>query len=245
LQVTQELQISGTSVGALLQLDRFSSAYGEVPVVREVSFGLAQGEIMALLGRNGMGKTTLLRGLMGLTPVRRGRATFAGVDVTSASTESISRAGIAYVPAGRDIFGTLSVRENLIMCARGEGGWTLERVLALFPRLGERLHHGGRQLSGGEQQMLAIGRALMTNPRVVLIDEATEGLAPLVARDIWRTVSEICATGVSAIIVDRDLKRLARIVTRATVLFRGEIVFAGKPAELLADGELVRRYIGL
>src|SRR4051812_31875671 len=214
------------SVAALLQLDRFSSAYGEVPVVREVSFGLAQGEIIALLGRNGMGKTTLLRGLMGLTSVRGGSASFAGEDITAASTESISRAGIAYVPAGREIFGTLSVRENLIMCARGEGGWTLDRGLTLFPGLGDGLHRGGRQLSGGEQQMLAIGRALMTNPRVLLIDEATEGLAPLVARDIWRTVSEICASGVSAIIVDRDLKRLARIVARTLVLFRGEVVFA-------------------
>jgi branched-chain amino acid transport system ATP-binding protein len=235
-------------VPALLQLDRFSAAYGEVPVVRDVSLTLAEGEIMALLGRNGMGKTTLLRGLMGLTPLRSGAVMFAGQNITASSTEEISRAGIAYVPAGREIFGTLSVRENLVMCARGgEGGsaWTFERVMALFPRLSERLHHGGRQLSGGEQQMLAIGRALMTNPRIVLIDEATEGLAPLVARDIWRTVTEICATGMSAIIVDRDLKRLARIVGRATVLFRGEIAFNGTPAELLGDGELVRKYIGL
>ena len=230
---------------ALLELDRFSAAYGEVPVVREVSFALAQGEIMALLGRNGMGKTTLLRGLMGLTPVRGGRATFGNNDIVAQSTEDIAHAGIAYVPAGREIFGTLSVRENLVMCACGNGGWTLERVLALFPRLAERINHGGRQLSGGEQQMLAIGRALMTNPRVVLIDEATEGLAPLVARDIWRTMTDICASGVSAIIVDRDLKRLARIVSRAAVLFRGEIAFNGTPAALLADGELVRKYIGL
>ena len=126
-----------------------------------------------------------------------------------------------------------------------ESPWTLERVLTLFPRLAERINHGGKQLSGGEQQMLAIGRALMTNPKLLLIDEATEGLAPLVARDIWRTLSEICATGVSAIIIDRDLKRLSRIVGRVAVLFRGEIVFAGTPGELLADDELVRKYIGL
>jgi len=234
-------------VAALLALDHFSAAYGSVPVVRDVSLALAQGEILALTGRNGMGKTTLLRGIMGLTPLREGAATLADSDLLALATEAISRAGIAYVPAGREIFGSLSVRENLVMCAReGAGaGWTFERVMALFPRLAERINHGGRQLSGGEQQMLAIGRALMTNPRVLLIDEATEGLAPLVAREIWRTLSEICASGMSAIIVDRDLKRLARIVSRVAVMFRGEIVFVGAPDDLLADDALVRRYIGL
>jgi branched-chain amino acid transport system ATP-binding protein len=216
--------------------------------VSNISLDLAPGEIMALTGRNGMGKTTLLRGILGLTSVRRGVAQFAGADIATQSAEVISRAGIAYVPAGREIFGTLSVRENLIMCARGgEGGngWTFERVMALFPRLGERLHHGGKQLSGGEQQMLAIGRALMTNPRIVLIDEATEGLAPLVAREIWRTLADIGKTGVSAIIVDRDLRRLAKIVSSVAVMFRGEIAFKGAPEALLSDDVLVRKYIGL
>jgi len=234
-------------MAALLETDSFSAAYGQAPVVRGVSFALGAGDVIALLGRNGMGKTTLLRGLMGLTPVRGGKVNFSGEDIVTRPTERIARAGLAYVPAGREIFGTLSVRENLVMCARGGegGGWNLERVLALFPRLAERIHHGGRQLSGGEQQMLAIGRALMTNPRVLLIDEATEGLAPLVARDIWRTIPQIGASGVSAIIVDRDLKRLARIAARVLVMFRGEIVFGGTPGDLLADDELVRRYIGL
>jgi branched-chain amino acid transport system ATP-binding protein len=235
-------------VSALLECRDFFVSYGPVPVVRGVSFSLEPGEIAALLGRNGMGKTTLLRGLLGLAPVRQGTARFAGTDISSLPTEMISRAGIAYVPAGREIFGSLNVRENLLMSARGadsESPWTLERVLTLFPRLAERINHGGKQLSGGEQQMLAIGRALMTNPKLLLIDEATEGLAPLVARDIWRTLSEICATGVSAIIIDRDLKRLSRIVGRVAVLFRGEIVFAGAPGDLLADDELVRKYIGL
>jgi branched-chain amino acid transport system ATP-binding protein len=235
-------------VSALLDVERFAVAYGPVPVVRYVTFSLGSGEIMALLGRNGMGKTTLLRGLLGLAPVSTGSVRFGGIDIGALPTEKISHAGIAYVPAGRDIFGSLTVRENLVMSARaGDNapGWTLERVLALFPRLAERIGNGGRQLSGGEQQMLAIGRALMTNPRLILIDEATEGLAPLVARDIWRTLAEICATGVSAIIVDRDLKRLSRIVGRVAVLFRGEIVFTGSAAELLADDALVRRYIGL
>jgi branched-chain amino acid transport system ATP-binding protein len=231
-------------VSALLHLDRFSAAYGEVPVVSNVSLGLAAGEIMALTGRNGMGKTTLLRGIMGLAPVRRGAVRFAETDIVAWNTEAISRAGIAYVPAGREIFGSLSVRENLVMCARGEG-WTFDRVMTLFPRLGERINHGGKQLSGGEQQMLAIGRALMTNPKIVLVDEATEGLAPLVAREIWRTLAEIGRTGVSAIIVDRDLKRLAKIATSVAVMFRGEIAFQGTPAALLSDDALVRKYIGL
>lgn len=233
---------------ALLDVRNFSVAYGGVPVVREVSLTLQPGEIMALLGRNGMGKTTLLRGLLGLAPLRTGEAKFEDMDIASLPVEKISHAGIAYVPAGRDIFGSLTVRENLMMSARGadtDSSWTLERVLALFPRLAERINHGGKQLSGGEQQMLAIGRALMTNPKLILIDEATEGLAPLVARDIWRTLTEICATGVGAIIVDRDLKRLSRIVGCVAVLFRGEIVFAGTPGELLADDALVRKYIGL
>jgi branched-chain amino acid transport system ATP-binding protein len=235
-------------MNAILDVQGFSAAYGEVPVVRELSFSLAPGEAVALLGRNGMGKTTLLRGLLGLTPVRSGKILLAGTNIAAMPPHVIARSGIGYVPAGREIFGTLSVRENLVMCARPgdvSPGWTLDRVLTLFPRLAERIRHGGKQLSGGEQQMLAIGRALMTNPRVLLVDEATEGLAPLVAREIWRTLSEICATGVSAIIVDRDLQRLARIVGRALVLFRGEIVFAGAPAELLSDSELVRKYIGL
>jgi branched-chain amino acid transport system ATP-binding protein len=293
-------------MGDLLAIRSFDAAYGEVPIVRAVSFAVAPGEIVAVLGRNGMGKTTLLRGILGLAPVRNGGLEFGGVDMIGFAPEMIARAGIGYVPAGRGIFGSLSVRENLIMCARNsqsesapadgraylqhladhvgdvvtrwsgridlapgapsptgslasspapsdpasgfernEGNWTLERVLALFPRLAERLAHGGQNLSGGEQQMLAIGRALMTNPRLLLIDEATEGLAPLVARDIWRTLSEICRTGVAAIIVDRDVRQLARIAGRAIVLFKGQIVFDGRPDMLLKDEDLVQRYIGL
>jgi branched-chain amino acid transport system ATP-binding protein len=167
----------------------------------------------------------------------------------------IAHCGIGYVPAGRGIFGSLSVRENLVMCARNAENdarlaragscWTLDRVLSLFPRLAERIEHGGQNLSGGEQQMLAIGRALMTNPRLLLIDEATEGLAPLVARDIWRTLAEICRSGVAAMIVDRDVRQLANIARRAVVLFKGEIVFDGEPARLLADQALIQRYIGV
>jgi branched-chain amino acid transport system ATP-binding protein len=235
-------------VSALLKAERFAAAYGPAPVVRDISLALEGAEIIALMGRNGMGKTTLLRGLMGLTPVRDGRVTLADREISALSPEAIARAGIGYVPAGREIFASLSVRENLIMCARrggGSGAWDLARVLDLFPRLAERLDNGGRQLSGGEQQMLAIGRALMTNPWLLLIDEATEGLAPLVARNIWATLAEICKTGVAAIIVDRNLKHLAEIATRAVVLLRGEIAFDGDPASLLADTGLVEKYIGL
>ncbi len=235
-------------MSALLKAERFSAAYGPAPVVRGISLALDGTEVVALMGRNGMGKTTLLRGLMGLTPVREGTLTLADREISALAPEAIARAGIGYVPAGREIFASLSVRENLVMCARqaGEGGaWDLARVLKLFPRLAERLDNGGRQLSGGEQQMLAIGRALMTNPRLLLIDEATEGLAPLVARNIWATLTEICKTGVAAIIVDRNLKHLAEIATRAVVLFRGEVAFDGDPASLLADSALVEKYIGL
>jgi branched-chain amino acid transport system ATP-binding protein len=218
-------------------------------VVRGISLAIESAEIVALMGRNGMGKTTLLRGLMGLTPVRDGRATLAAREISALSPEAIARAGIGYVPAGREIFGSLTVRENLVMCARkapdGSRDWDLPQVLKLFPRLAKRLDNGGKQLSGGEQQMLAIGRALMTNPRLLLVDEATEGLAPLVARNIWTTLTEICKTGVAAIIVDRDLKHLAAIATRAVVLFRGEVGFDGCPTSLLADTALVEKYIGL
>jgi branched-chain amino acid transport system ATP-binding protein len=236
-------------MSVILEAENFSVAYGEAAVVRHLSFTVARGEIVALLGRNGMGKTTLLRGIIGLAPIRHGRLAIAGVDMTAAPPETIARSGVGYVPADRGIFGSLSVKENLLMCVRASAesreGWTLERVLSLFPRLGERMHHGGHHLSGGEQQMLAIGRALMTNPQLLLVDEATEGLAPLVARDISRTLAEICRSGVTAIIVDRDVRRLARFVDRVIVMFKGECAFDGTPDALLGDAELVQRYIGL
>jgi len=233
----------------MLSLSSARVEIGARTLLKETSLLIRQGEKVALVGANGMGKTTLLRGLMGLTPVRGGRVSLADREISTLTPEAIARAGIGYVPAGREIFASLSVRENLVMCARqaagGSRAWDLPRVLELFPRLAERLDNGGRQLSGGEQQMLAIGRALMTNPRLLLIDEATEGLAPLVARNIWATLTQICATGVAAIIVDRNLKHLAAIATRAIVLLRGEIAFDGDPASLLADTALVEKYIGL
>ncbi|MGH6710805.1 MAG: ABC transporter ATP-binding protein [Bradyrhizobium sp.] len=236
-------------MSAVLAVTKFSAAYGEVAVVRDLSFDLHPGEIVALLGRNGMGKSTLLRGIMGLTPVRSGELMVCGRDALAATPEIIARAGVGYVPAERGIFGSLSVRENLLMCARppaaGAQDWSLDRILALFPRIAERINHGGHHLSGGEQQMLAIGRALMTNPRLLLVDEATEGLAPLIARGIWQTMAEICRSGVTVIIVDRDVRALARIVSRVLVMFKGECAFDGTPDRLLGDRDLVQRYIGL
>jgi branched-chain amino acid transport system ATP-binding protein len=236
-------------MSAVIEVKSLDVAYGEVPIVRNAAFTIASGEVVALLGRNGMGKTTLMRGLMGLASVRKGHLHLIGRDAIAATPEMISRFGIGYVPAGRGIFGSLTVRENLVMCERpgpdGSSDWTIDRVLELFPRLAERIGHGGQRLSGGEQQMLAVGRALMTNPKVLLIDEATEGLAPMVARDIWSTLTKICASGVAAIIVDRDVKQLANIAGRALVMFKGDIVFDGDPDVLLADEELVRKYLGL
>lgn len=236
----------------LLDSRGFDVGYGPVPIITDATFAVGPGEVVALIGRNGMGKTTLFRGIMGLAPVCRGSVRFRGIEITGKAPDSIARSGIGYVPAGRGIFGSLSVLENLVMRAatHDEPGqnfdnWTLERVLRLFPRLSERLNFGGLKLSGGEQQMLAIGRALMTNPQLLLIDEATEGLAPLVARNIWETLHEICKSGMAAIIVDRDLRRLAKVATRAIILSKGEIVFDGDPSLAMADEALIQRYVGL
>jgi branched-chain amino acid transport system ATP-binding protein len=196
-----------------------------------------------------MGKTTLLRSLMGLVDDCRGSVALAGQNIVRAAPEAVARAGVAFVPEGRGVFGSLSVVENLVMAARagtdGRRTWTLERIFDLFPRLWQRKDNGGAQLSGGEQQMLTIGRALMTNPDMILIDEATEGLAPLVAQDIWRTLATIKAEGVAAIVVDRDVKSLSRIADRTILLSKGTVVFSGTPAELAAQPELLERYLGV
>jgi len=235
--------------GPLLEVANLDTFYGTSQVLRGIALRIGQGETVALMGRNGMGKTTLLRALIGLVEDRRGRIALHGVDVTRAAPETIARAGVALVPEGRGIFGSLSVLENLVMAARpgrdGRRAWTLDRVLRLFPRLQERRKAGGHQLSGGEQQMLTIGRALMTNPEIVLIDEATEGLAPMVAAEIWRTLETIRADGVAAIVVDKDLRNLSRIADRAVLLSKGQIVFEGTPADLTAQPELLHRHLGV
>jgi len=236
-------------MSALLAVTRLEAFYGASQVLHGLDLSVARGEQVALIGRNGMGKTTLLRSLMGLVGDCRGEIDFAGRNIRGAAPEDIARAGLALVPEGRGIFGSLTVEENLTMAARagrdGRQAWTLTRIYQLFPRLRERRGNGGHQLSGGEQQMLTIGRALMTNPDLILIDEATEGLAPLVARDIWATLGVISGEGIATIVVDKDFRSLAKIADRAVVLSKGTVVFNGPPGELMAQPELLERHLGV
>ena len=236
-------------MSVLLDVGGLQSFYGVSQVLHGLDFTIKRGEQIALLGRNGMGKSTLLRSLMGHVADRRGRIDYAGTDITRAKPETIARAGVAYVPEGRGVFGSLSVVENLVMAARpgsdGKRGWTLDRVFEVFPRLHQRRTNGGHQLSGGEQQMLTIGRALMTNPDLILIDEATEGLAPLIALEIWRTLGVIRSEGIATIVVDKDFRSLAKIVDRMLMLSKGEIVFDGPPGELSANTALLETHLGV
>jgi branched-chain amino acid transport system ATP-binding protein len=214
-----------------------------------VDFTVGRGETIGLMGRNGMGKSTLLKSLVGLVKPRTGSVTIAGHNMTGKKPYEVARLGIAYVPEGRDIFGNLSVVENLQMAARtgtrGQRDWTYERVLDTFPRLKERLTHGGQQLSGGEQQMLTIGRALMTNPDVLILDEATEGLAPLIAREIWRICSLVKDSGISSVIVDKNWKHVTQITDRNIILVKGQVVFEGSSAALHAQPHLLEQYLGV
>jgi branched-chain amino acid transport system ATP-binding protein len=233
----------------LLEAEALHTYYGESHVLQGVSLAIAAGESVGLLGRNGMGKTTLIRSVLGLVRPARGRVAVRGVDRTRARAFEIARQGIGYVPEGRGIFPNLSVRENLVMAARpgvnGRRTWTLEQTLATFPRLAERLHHGGAQLSGGEQQMLSIGRALMTNPDLLILDEATEGLAPLVVADIWRIVGEIRKTGIASLIVDRNYRLVLAHTDRCVVMEKGKLVFDGKSADVAQRPESLARYLGV
>ena len=223
--------------------------YGASHVLHGVDFAVRRGEAVGLMGRNGMGKTTLLKTILGLVRARAGRIRVKGEDVTRAPTHRVARLGIAYVPEGRGIFPNLSVYENLVMAARagsdGRQDWTIERVLETFPRLAQRLGHGGAQLSGGEQQMLTIGRALMTNPELLILDEATEGLAPMVAREIWQIVRTVSQSGISTVIVDKNFSAVSAIAGRSVILVKGEVVFDGPSAELKAQPELHLRYLGV
>ncbi len=223
--------------------------YGESHVLRGVSLVVDAGEAVGLLGRNGMGKSTLIRSIMGHVRPSRGRIVALDIDATRAPPDRIARAGIAYVPEGRGIFPNLSVRENLLVAARrGNGGrddWPLDRILATFPRLQERLDHGGQQLSGGEQQMLAIGRALSTNPDLLILDEATEGLAPMIVREIWRIIGAIRATGIASLIVDRNFRTVLANTDRALVLEKGCVVLEGSAPELLAQPETLAARLGV
>ena len=233
----------------LIQTSGLNTHYGVSHILRGIDFTVAQGQTIGLMGRNGMGKTTLLKSIMGIVKPSGGSVDIKGRNMTGASPHDVARMGIAYVPEGRGIFGNLSVKENLQMAARpgtrGQREWTYDRVLETFPRLAERLGHGGQQLSGGEQQMLTIGRALMTNPDVLILDEATEGLAPLIAREIWRICGLIRESGISSIIVDKNWKHVTQITDRNVILVKGEVVFEGSSDELLANPRLLEQYLGV
>jgi len=234
---------------ALLRAVDLHTYYGLSHILRGVSFAVTRGETIGLMGRNGMGKTTLIRSMLGHVKPRTGGVLVRGKPMTGAAPYRVAREGIAYVPEGRGIFPNLSVREHLLMAARagydGRRTWTYERVLATFPRLSERLSHGGGQLSGGEQQMLTIGRALMTNPDLLILDEATEGLAPLIAREIWRIVSEIRAGGMATVIVDKNYRAVAGIADRAVVLVKGRVVFEDDASKLIGSRETMQQYLGV
>jgi branched-chain amino acid transport system ATP-binding protein len=223
--------------------------YGASHVLHGIDFRVDEGEVVGLMGRNGMGKTTLLKTLIGAVPSRSGDVRLRGASVAGVASWRIARSGVALVPEGRGIFPNLDVRENLSMAARagtnGRCDWTYERVLATFPRLKERLRHRGAELSGGEQQMLTIGRALLTNPDVLFLDEATEGLAPLIAQEIWRIVRDIRATGIAAVIVDKNYAAVTAITDRNVVLVKGRVVLEADSASLRADPSALHRYLGV
>ena len=240
---------TATQPDLLINAQAINTYYGASHILRGINFTVARGETIGLMGRNGMGKSTLRKSIMGLVKPRSGAITIAGKPVLGRAPYEIARLGVAYVPEGRGIFGNLSVVENLKMAARagtrGQKDWTYDRVLETFPRLKERLGHGGQQLSGGEQQMLTIGRALMTNPDVLILDEATEGLAPLIARDIWRICGVIRESGISSVIVDKNWKHVTQITDRNVILVKGQVVFAGSSAELQAQPQLLEQYLGV
>ena len=233
----------------MLQIEGLNTYYGDSHILRGVDVSLPAATSVGLLGRNGMGKTTLIRSLMGYVRPASGRVKMDGQDVTGWAPEKMARRGIGYVPEGRGIFPNLSVRENLVMSARagidGKREWTFDRVMHTFPRLTERLSHGGQQLSGGEQQMLSIGRALMTNPRLLILDEATEGLAPLIVAEIWRVIGEIRATGIATLIVDRDWRKVLGNTEQAVVMEKGRIVRQGPSAGLLAEPKVLEELLGV
>jgi branched-chain amino acid transport system ATP-binding protein len=233
----------------LIEVQDLHTYYDESHILRGVSLVLRPGEALGLMGRNGMGKTTLIRTIMGLVRARAGIIRFAGENMTRAPAYRIAQRGIAYVPEGRGIFASLSVRENLHIAERpGVGGsraWSIPRVLDLFPRLAQRLNNGGEQLSGGEQQMLAIARALLTNPRVLVLDEATEGLAPLIRDEIWKTVRLVRESGIATLLVDKSVAEVSAVVDRVMVLVKGQTVFEGTPHDLQSQPDIMHQHLGV
>jgi branched-chain amino acid transport system ATP-binding protein len=231
----------------VLALDDVQTAYGLSQVLFGVSLAIEPGEMVTLMGRNGMGKTTTVRSIMGLTPARAGRICFAGTEIRGFPAYRIAKLGIGLVPEGRQIFPNLSVRENLLATAaiHDGGGWTLDKVYGLFPRLAERETSMGNQLSGGEQQMLAIGRALMTNPRLLILDEATEGLAPLIRAEIWRCLARLKESGLAILVIDKNVGTLIRVADRHFLIERGRVVWSGASAALAAAPDVQHRYLGV
>ena len=233
----------------LLEVRGLETAYGASQVLFGIDMDIAAGEVVALLGRNGMGKTTTVRSIMGLTRASGGSITFLGKRIEASAPDAIARAGIALVPEGRQIFPNLTVRENLAAFVGNRNGtaapWTVEKVFRLFPRLAERAGNMGNQLSGGEQQMLAIGRALVTNPHLVILDEASEGLAPLIREEIWQCLAGLRAAGQTILVIDKYVERLIALADRHTIIERGRVAWRGTSAELDADHGLWHRYLGV
>ncbi len=230
----------------MLDVEDIHTYYGDSYVLQGISLRIEPGQVVGLVGRNGMGKTTLIRSIVGFTPPRRGRVQFKTRDITGWASNHVIGLGLGLVPQGRRIFPSLSVHENLAVALKAKKGpWTLDRVMELFPRLRERAQNRAGKLSGGEQQMLAIGRALVTNPELLLMDEPTEGLAPLLVREVGRVIERLKAEGLSILLVEQNLPLALRIVDHVHVLSRGRIVHSGPPAELEKDREVKARYLGL
>jgi branched-chain amino acid transport system ATP-binding protein len=233
----------------LLQLTNIETCYGLSQVLHGISLAIAPGEMVTLMGRNGMGKTTTVRSIMGMTPARAGSIRFSGEEIRALPSYRVGQLGIGLVPEGRQVFPNLSCRENLVATAANRSGaadpWTLDRVCDLFPRLGERFGSMGNQLSGGEQQMLAIGRALMTNPRLLILDEATEGLAPLIRAEIWQCLTRLKTAGQSILVIDKNVEALTRIADRHYLIERGRVVWSGTSRELAAAPDVQHRYLGI
>lgn len=233
----------------LLDVEGIETCYGLSQVLFGLSLSIRPGEMVSLMGRNGMGKTTTIRSIMGLTPARAGTIRFAGTEVRQLPSYRIAKLGVGLVPEGRQIFPNLTVRENLVAAAADRFGssnpWTLAAIYVLFPRLAERVSNMGNQLSGGEQQMLAIGRALMTNPKLLILDEATEGLAPLIREEIWNCLSLLKSRGQSILVVDKNVDHLARICDRHYIIERGKTVWSGTSDELVAAPDLQHKYLGI
>lgn len=233
----------------MLKVDDIHAAYGRSAVLFGVSFEIRSGEVVSLLGRNGMGKTTTLRSLMGIVRLSQGNIQFQGTSITGLKPYGVARAGLGYVPEGRLIFPNLTVQENLEVAARGADangrGWGVGEIFELFPRLKERRSNMGEQLSGGEQQMVAIGRALMTNPKLLILDEATEGLAPLIREEVWEVVRYLKSLGQSILIVDKNIKTLMVLASRHLIMEKGKIVWSGSSQELNENPELQIKYLGV